>query len=331
MAPKKSYIYKFIGVILISLLIYLGPIVARCNAGDSGIGASPAYIRNDNLLPGSSFEEEIILSRSNPDKDAQAVIEIDAKDIASWITLNPGSIVSLPQGEERVSMKVSIKVPSDAKIGSYVGYLRIKLQEVSSGGQIQVIPAVRLDVNLTVVNTEYKVIKVQLAQIYDYIISDPLTLQLKIKNEGNVDAEPSKVKVDVKSLNNTPIATLESTNIPTVKAFAIDEVTVTFTNPGLVLGDYFADVYVYDGTQQLYKDTITFTVLGQSEDVTITTTGAADTTRLLGQILVIVGVILLIVSIIVGLIYFLFLKKNAKKREGSFVSLTGQREENKKN
>jgi hypothetical protein len=310
---KIAPIHAMAVALVASVALLLLPVAVLATGDQTGIGTSPAYIRSENLLAGSHYEQEIVISRSNATNASTAVLELDAPDINDWFSFDPGESIPLPAGEQRVTFTVNIDVPNNAQLGDYSGYLRVKLEEENNAGQIAVVPAVRLDINLTVTNQEERSVKVTLADIMDYPTNQPLVLTLKVVNEGNVAAGPTKATIVVSDLNENELSTLESTTIPTVQSFSTDEVEVSYSEHSLMEGDYFGLVTVYDGSTELYKDTIAFSVT----EAVATTGGptAEGENQTLGYVLLIGGGVFLVIVLAVGFWYLFGAGKKEKEEK----------------
>ena len=63
----------------------------------AGFGISPPYVKNNQLFPGSSYTQEIILLRSDAEEDLQADISVNAPEIKDWITIDKGNHPTINQ------------------------------------------------------------------------------------------------------------------------------------------------------------------------------------------------------------------------------------------
>lgn len=260
---------KIKSVMILTILLFFGIflfVIQKVQAEESSsLGVSPAYIRNDILLKGSYYEEELVISRANPDTEAKAILELDIKDVQNWISFKPGFEVPLPKGEQRVTVNAIIDVPDDALLGIYKGYIRVKLEEPNEEGGVTLVPSVRLDVDLTVIDENKSAFEVRLVDIEDFPRNYPLVLKMKIKNAGNVEVKPSKVMLNIKDLSQNFIKDLESNEISEIAPFVLGEVEVTFEDHNLHTGDYFGEITVYDGEKVSFDDRVVFTVLEEVE------------------------------------------------------------------
>ncbi|HLD03358.1 MAG TPA: hypothetical protein VJC17_01150 [Candidatus Dojkabacteria bacterium] len=259
-------------------------------------GASPATISNQFLLPGSEFTQDIVLSRSQPDTETVAEFVVDAPEIESWLIFQPDKTVTMPKGEQRVKAKLMVKVPEDAKLGDYSGYVRVRLGEEDQTGQVILTPAVRLDLIFTVTDQQFGDIKVLMSDIGDFEKNNPLKLYLTLKNDGNIKSGPEKVTLLVTDLLKNPVKELEALLDAKVAPFSTEKVTVNFKDHNLELGQYFAKVKVYFNDQVIYEADLTFDV---KEESAVPATGdtARDNLQQLQTVLVATFVVLLTVSV----------------------------------
>ncbi len=240
----------------------------------AGFGISPPYVKNDYLIPGSSYEQTISLLRSDAEEDLQANIEIDAPEIASWISIDKGTSFPLPKGELRVPMKVRVTVPGDAPIGGYQGYINVKVSSLSAGGPgVAVALGARLDIDLRVTNETKPDFVVRLVDIPDFEELEwpwnawPLKyffyrakVSLEIENTGNVKIAPSKVYLDIYDINEKEL--LESsydTRMKKVAPFSTETIFADFPTK-LGVGQYWGKIKVYKEDQIVNSYKLSFEI-----------------------------------------------------------------------
>lgn len=308
---------KYLALGLVLPIIGVSSVVSLAQSSGSSIGVSPPYITNENLLPGSSFSQKIVISRVKPTNDARAEIKLDIEEPAkNWITFSKGLSFNLPSGEQRHTIIASVVIPEDAELGNYKGYARISLKDTDASGQVVFLPAVRLDIDLNVGNVEEKDLKVDFADIEDYPANASLILLIKMTNHGNVSTSPDKVKLDIISLTGELLTTVESESIPEIESFATNTVKKEFEDVSLLPADYFANVYVYDDEERIYKDKIAFKVLDDDPSFLGANTSQgiiSKTYNKLGKVLFWGGTIVTLGTI--GFLLFLFFKRRKKEQE----------------
>ncbi len=137
----------------ISLVLLSGVVLA-------GFGVSPYLIRNYELYPGSFYEQEINLKRSEAELnlDLKAIVTIDALEIEDWITLYPGSEFILPVGQANVPMIVKINVPETAELKDYSGYIRANILSLEDHTGVAISLGSRIELDLKVIEAPEEII-----------------------------------------------------------------------------------------------------------------------------------------------------------------------------
>ncbi|PIY17681.1 hypothetical protein COZ14_02315, partial [Candidatus Dojkabacteria bacterium CG_4_10_14_3_um_filter_Dojkabacteria_WS6_41_9] len=176
-------------LLLIMLMVGFVGGISSVNATSSSIGVSPSQISNNLLVPGAELDTTLTVSRASAVDEVTAKIESFGDGVTSWISFPQGNTVILAKGVQRVEMIVKIKVPTDAKIGKYVGNLRLTLVKEEKG-QINIVPGVRVDVNLEVTDAKTESLTVQYVRITDSAFGAPYSLIVKINNTGNIATSP---------------------------------------------------------------------------------------------------------------------------------------------
>jgi len=235
----------------------------------AGFGISPPYVLNHYLSPGSSYEQKIVLSRSDPDEDLKAEITIEAPEIEKWITIKPAKEFILPKGEKEVPMFVVVNVPKDAQYKDYKGVIRIRTTPLTkpSGGQVRIVLGARIDVDLTVSKEVFIDFKVRGVNIPEVLLKDwPLSLfnkikvLVKIENLGNVSGAPTKVSLEIFDLTEKNLFySGETKNLEKVEPFKVKEITAGFpvkVGPG----QYWAKVKIFKGDEIKYQDKLILTI-----------------------------------------------------------------------
>ena len=257
-------------VIILTLLIGFG----WASTAFAGFGISPPYVKNNHIIPGSSYSQEINLLRSSAEEDLQANIEIDAPEIASWITIDKGNKFLLPKGQLRVPMNVIVNVPRGADVGGYQGHINIKVSPVNSGDAgVSVALGARVDVDLTITNETLSDFLIRIVTVPDIAQLEwpwnkwPLKwffyrvkAVINIENTGNVKIAPSKVHLDVYDLTEKNL--LESTSdarLSKIAPFSTKEITASFPT-NLPVGQYWSRVKVYKGDEVINSYKLAFTV-----------------------------------------------------------------------
>lgn len=239
-------------IILLGTLAVVRPIFA-------GFGISPPYVKNQQLVPGSKYEQQIVLLRSSAEDDLKATIKVNAPDIASWIVLNQGEEFVLPKGQVQVPMTVTVTVPPNAPLGNYKGSLNIRISSLKeNAGGVAIALGARADIDLTVTNIDFADFMVRKVDIPNFeILKWPwnlsifshflhrATVVMNVENLGNVKIAPSKVTLEIYDISKTRL--LESgsdTSIDKIAPFSVAETQAHFQTK-LGVGEYWGRVNVY--------------------------------------------------------------------------------------
>ena len=259
------------------LLLYVLTLLIGFSWGSyalAGFGISPPYVQNDHLIPGSSYEQEINLLRSSSEDDLQANLEIDAPEIASWITIDKGTSFIIPKGQLRAPIMVKINVPKGADVGGYQGHINIKVSSASvSGSGVSVALGARVDINLTLTNETFPDFLIRMVKMPDieqlgWPWNTPILrwffyrikATIKIENTGNVKISPSKVHLDVYDLTEKNLLESNSdTWLSKIEPYSSKEITASFPTK-LSVGQYWGKIKIYKGDQVVNSYKMAFTI-----------------------------------------------------------------------
>jgi hypothetical protein len=271
---KRSVITNFFGFLIIALCLF-----GYGESASAGFGISPPYLKNDQLVPGSKYVQQITLLRSSSDDELKASIKVNAPQIASWITIDKGEEFTLPKGEVQVPMMVTVNVPKDAELGNYKGSINIKVASANAAtAGVAIALGARVDIDLTLTNVANSDFVVKTAAIPDFeMLEQPwswkifsmflhrVTVVLNIENIGNVETAPSKVALEVLDISKTKtLETLVDKSIDKIPSFSTKEVAAHFPTK-LGIGQYWGKVKVYKGNDIVNVYEIAFTVAKPGE------------------------------------------------------------------
>lgn len=241
----------------------------------AGFGISPPYIKNDHIIPGSTFEQTITLLRSSAEEDLQAEVLIDAPEVEPWIKVDKGLKFIMPKGELRVPMKVKVSVPKGADVGRYQGHMNVKVSPVTENNQpgVSVALGARIEIDLTLTNESLSDFIMRLVTIPDLEELTPpwnwkyikwffyrIKVAMNVENTGNTKVAPTKVLLDIYDLTERNL--LESTydkSLSKVDPFSMKEITASFPT-NLKAGQYWGKVKVYKGDQVINTYKLAFTI-----------------------------------------------------------------------
>ena len=226
----------------------------------AGFGISPAGINNEDLKPGTRYVQDMVISRSDPDEDLVAVIQPELGELNNWITFEPGTRIDLPKGEQRVAIRVIIDVPADAQIKPYEGIFRILATPLGQVKGVSVVKGARVDIDLTTTDESIVNLSIRAISIPDAFEAEDLILNVTAKNEGNSDTAPTRVELKVSDLLEKELKTITTYDIEKVPAYEQSTVKAVFKDHGLVAGEYYGAVTVYNGDTK-FEDRVVFKVM----------------------------------------------------------------------
>lgn len=247
---------------LLSLFIFL----ALAKPVYAGLGISPSKFISDNLAKGSHIEKTFILSRSDPVDDLTFKVNMEGST-RDWVTVNKGLTFTMPSGEKRFPIIVSVDVPKDTPNSNYLGsvrFLQLPKQDGKSArnGASTVLSAL-IQIDLTVVGHQISKYDISTIEIQNTEIGSPLFISLGISNTGNIQVRPKRAHVDIYDQSNKNL--LDSKDITlkdTIDPFTSD--SIIFSVPiSLNLGQYWARISVYGIDEVISKEqNLVFEVLG---------------------------------------------------------------------
>jgi len=287
--------------------------ISSVNATSSSIGVSPSQISNNLLVPGAELDTTLTVSRASAVDEVTAKIESFGDGVTSWISFPQGNTVILAKGVQRVEMIVKIKVPTDAKIGKYVGNLRLTLVKEEKG-QINIVPGVRVDVNLEVTDAKTESLTVQYVRITDSAFGAPYSLIVKINNTGNIATSPDTLVLTVFDIAEKQLRQLTYTFAEKVEPFQSKEFQVQMPDATpLPLGEYLGTVTIAKGSKTVFTERLTFRVVAALPSISVTSEAKAQKSSNV-ILAMIVGFVVLLVLGGVAVIFYVFFKRDGQKR-----------------
>lgn len=198
-----SAVRNFVMFVLLLPMLFLSIGASEALAG---FGITPPYVKNTSLTRNSTYEQRILLVRSDANVAQRAEITIDAPEIQDWIEIVEGDSISMPRGMQKVPMTVRVNVPADADFKDYEGAIRIRTMpedgEVTPGA-VSISLGALVDISLSVIDRQIKDFRVRrisaadlneghkLAWLY---FPGKIRFDMLIENTGNVAIAPSKVE-----------------------------------------------------------------------------------------------------------------------------------------
>ncbi len=186
----------------------------------AGFGITPPYVQNDSLIRGSSYNQKIVLSRSDPVEDLNVQVTVDVPGADDWITIDKGMSFVMHKSEQQLPMTVNVAVPSQAKFGSYKGNIRVVIAPFTgpTPGTVGIALGAQIDVALNVVDKkiyDFNVRGITLAPVEEghrawwFFFPGKISFTMQVENTGNVAFGPTKVVFDISQSSGGPI--LETT------------------------------------------------------------------------------------------------------------------------
>ena len=205
----------------------------------AGFGVTPPFVRNTSLTRNSTYEQQILLVRSDPRIPLKATVVVDAPEIADWIEIVEGNEFLLPRGEQKVPMTVRITVPKDAEFKRYQGSIRVKTgtaDDQVDAGAVNISLGALIDLELNVIDKVIKEFRVRRVVLDDLneghkigwlYFPGKANLKMMIENTGNVPVAPSEVVFKI--YDSTGTVFLEETKskgrIRNVEPYLTEEIT----------------------------------------------------------------------------------------------------------
>lgn len=257
---------RFAWIISLLLFFLLGTEMAF-----AGFGITPPYVRNNSLSRDSTYEQQIILTRSDPVEDLKAKITVNVPGADDWFEIDKGMEFDMPKGEMQVPMTVRVKVPKRAKLGDYKGNIRVVIESGNpTPGTVGISLGAQIDVLLTVGDQKIYSFKVQRQYFGETVeghkflgifFPGKISLHMQVENTGNTAFGPTKVALDIRDAQGKLLEHTENVNrIRRVKPFEIGEVTAEMPTR-LPPGAYRATFSIYNNNEIVKTGELNLSVL----------------------------------------------------------------------
>lgn len=240
----------------------------------AGFGITPPYVRNTSLTRNSTYEQQILLVRSDANSAQKAEISIDAPEIQDWIQVVEGEEIKMPRGVQKVPMTVRVMVPKDADFKDYEGTIRIRTLpdgDDLSPGAVNISLGALVDIRLSVIDKEIKDFRVRKISVQDLnegskiawlYFPGKIRFDMMLENTGNVDVSPSTVEFRI--FDRTGKVLLEETSnigkIPTIPPYGTETVTAEIPTR-LEAGGYIARYKILNGDEVKQEGDLSLNIL----------------------------------------------------------------------
>jgi hypothetical protein len=288
---------KILFLSLIGLIFFAGSVSAD-------LGISPSDWTELNAMPGQNIEKTFYLSRS----DTSDSLDFSAKisgDIIDWIKIKNSNNFTMPQGQQQYAVDVVLNIPKNAEKKNYKSEIRLSSSSnAPQSGQIGVQLGALIRINLTVSDKQVLDYVVQQVEIPIQETGKYVDVVLDITNKGNVEAKPTKVAVDffdkyyAKKLSSETVS--DFSKIKGVAHFSQGKITVPVPAQ-LEPGQYWADVNVFQGENNIKSDHLTFEIVE-----------AGTLKKINNNIFVTIAIIAVSLLIIIAVIVFIIIWKKRK-------------------
>jgi len=238
-----------------------------------GLGVSPSRIINYNLVRGSSIEKDIVLSRSEATDELFFTVQAEG-DVANWVTTSYGDSFTIPAGTNRFPVRLILEIPNTASNGAYDGAIRfissskpeseLAADNTSGGNNIDVKVNALVQFDIEVSGAQLKSYNIPAIDIPAIEKGWPLQVVMTLENEGNVDAAPTSMVIEVWDKYKTE-------QIQTINVDSFDDVSPVgpFTQDDFVIlldqqfeiEQYWALIKVYDGQELTVQEDVVFEVV----------------------------------------------------------------------
>lgn len=286
----------------------------------AGFGITPPYVRNTSLIRNSTYEQQILLVRGDPNTAQKAEVVVDAPEIASWVQVVEGDVIPLPRGEQKVPMTVRITVPEDAEFKTYEGSIRIRTVPDDGSvaeGAVSISLGALVDIELTVIDKEikdFRVRKVGVSELNEghkfwwLFFPGKIKFDMLLENTGNVDVSPSKV--EFKIYERTGSVLLEETKnigkVPKIKPYGTETV-IAEVPTRLPAGSYVARYKIYNGDEVKQEGDLSLSVVpyGTLQQAGFGFIGLSLAHK--------ISILLPIFSLIIAILYAIHIKRSRKR------------------
>ena len=314
---RTSFFVSFNKLVALCLLFF----IVGIEIAQAGFGITPPYVRNTSLIRNSTYEQQILLVRGNPDVPLKAEITIDAPEIQNWIEVVEGNTIQLPRGEQKVPMTVRVKVPDDAEFKDYKGVMRIKTLPDDSQvapGAVSISLGAQVDINLTVIDKEIKDFRVRKVSLSDLneghklgwlYFPGKIKFGMILENTGNVDISPSRVEFRIFDFSGNVL--LEETEnkgkIKKIAPYATEEVLAEIPTR-LPAGNYIAKYKIYNDEEVKQEGEASLSILpyGTLQEAGFGFSGLSIAHK--------ISILLPVFVVIISIIYIIYNRRRNRKQ-----------------
>lgn len=259
----KMKFTRFRIFLVVCMLIGLSvSIFSNIFTAEAAFGISPPWVQSDNLLPGTTFEQVVNLSRNDTEEAMKATIKMSGdKDLLKWIEIPDKENLIMKEGQNTLPMNVIINVPKRVAIKNYKGNIVIVLLPIVhddslGGGQVAIALGASVDVDITVVGDkviDYKIVSTSVKPLPE---GNAFGLSVEVENLGNVDIEGIKGQIDIYDIKETEL--IQSLTFPPfrfpIEFYTTQTATMFFKEAKLDPGEYRVIVTIFKDGEVIYEN-----------------------------------------------------------------------------
>lgn len=248
--------------------IFLILFISIANICFAGFGISPPYVSSENLMPGSHYEQNISLIRSDIDKEAKVIIQRDLGEINDWIKIENQEDLIYKQGDTKVVMKVIVDIPRNAEFKNYKGKILVSVpntDQIAGGAAIAL--GAQVDVDLTISNQVINDFEVSSIKILDCYEGEDIRALFGIRNKGNIELQPKKIVMEIYDINEQNLLDMvEGTALGVVPPNTKADIEVRFLPKMQKPGVYWAKIKVYNEDKLVIDEKVFMSIKANTQE-----------------------------------------------------------------
>ncbi len=308
MKTSKILIFAFLALTLCFGGLFSGRALAM------SLGISPSDWTEPNGLQGQTIEKTFTLSRDDTSQDLYFTSQMSG-DITNWITIENGNSFTMPAGTQQFPVKISLNIPKSAEKKEYKEQIELDSStKTAQTGQVGLLLGSLIRIDLTVTDKPFLSYTVEQITVPQQESGDYVNVILKIGNDGNVEAKPTKVTVDIfDKFNTTKLNSFNITDFSKIKgvgSFSRGDINL-YIPIKLSPDEYWANVTVYQDDKVLATNDSSFDIVKAGTLKKQSAIGGIFTNN---NLLIIGGIVLLVIIIGVIIVTIILLRKKKNKQ-----------------
>lgn len=255
----RKFLNSLATLTLIALTV---SICANVSSSYAAFGVSPPWVNNDHMLPGTTFEQVVYLSRSDTEKAMNAEVKVTGdEELVKWIEILDKESLIIEKGQNLLPMTVVVSVPENAAAKNYLGGIFVTLTPVVADtllgdGEVGIALGSRVSVNILVTGDQITDYEIESVVAEPQKQDTPLSIDLEVENKGNTNIADLKGQIDIYDSTNTElIKTL--TFVPldeSIASYETKKVEMIFQDFSPGPGEYWVAVKAFKNEEVIYED-----------------------------------------------------------------------------